>query len=180
MGASHLPSKSLHDNSAGKTRIWFVDLKPINFFVIKNHYNFLVQNIISSSWFKLFRCWIEFWKSQREHQTYDNISLGSAKLWRFRTQRLFFKACYILILIKFLLFCSEKASHISNFMRIIWCKVFNQEFNPQRPRFGPNQRWFGNRHMMILSIRIWLVNFHFFPLVFPFNIKFHSWEPKHG
>ena len=102
MGASHLPSKSLHDNSAGKTRIWFVVLKPINYFVIwiKNHYNFMVQNIISPSWFKLFRCWIEFWKSQREHQTYDNISLGSAKLWRFRTQRLFYKACYILIKIK--------------------------------------------------------------------------------
>ena len=118
MGASHLPSKSLHDNSAGKTRIWFVVLKPINYFVIwiKDHYNFMVQNIISPSWFKLFRCWIEFWKSQREHQTYDNISLGSAKLWRFPTQRLFYKACYILIFIKFLLFCFEKVSHISNFM----------------------------------------------------------------
>ena len=168
MGASHLPSKSLHDNSAGKTRIWFVVLKPINYFVIwiKDHYNFMVQNIISPSWFKLFRCWIEFWKSQREHQTYDNISLGSAKLWRFRTQRLFYKACYILIFIKFffILFW-ESFSYFEFhawFWRNIWCQVFNQEFSPQRRRVGTNQHWFGNWHMMILNIKIWLVNFRSF------------------
>ena len=32
------------------------------------------------------------------------------------TKELFYKACYILIFIKFLLFCFEKVSHISNFM----------------------------------------------------------------
>ena len=136
----------------------------------------IVQNIISSSWFQLFRCWIAFWKFQREHQTFDNISLGSAKLWRFYRQKLFYKTCYILFW--------ESSSYFKFhawFWRIIrWCQVFTQEFNHQRRRVGTNQRWFGNRHMMILSIRIWLVNFRsFFSFGISFLFKFHR-EPRHG